>query len=184
MYVTRDVQFHENIPFFSSSECSLQGETVQNTFEDNTPNLLPSLPSPGLPSLPSPGLNPSLPSPSLNPSLNQITEDSLSLSSEPKDSQDSTSSQSTPEAKESPDVHSKVNSFSLNPPTTEPRYPSRINRGIPKKQYDPDIRTKAKYPINNFISTHRLSESYAYTVNQVSTVSIPRNVQEALTDPD
>ena len=23
MYVTRDVQFHENIPFFSSSECSL-----------------------------------------------------------------------------------------------------------------------------------------------------------------
>ena len=25
MYVTRDVQFHENIPFFSPSECSLQG---------------------------------------------------------------------------------------------------------------------------------------------------------------
>ena len=29
-----------------------------------------------------------------------------------------------------------------------------------------------------------MSESYAYTVNQLSTVSIPRNVQEALTDPD
>ena len=59
-----------------------------------------------------------------------------------------------------------------------------MNRGIPKKQYDPDIHTKAKYPINNFISTHRLSESYAYTVNQLSIVSIPKNVQEALNDPD
>ena len=29
-----------------------------------------------------------------------------------------------------------------------------------------------------------MSESYAYTVNQLSTVSIPRNVQEALTDPN
>ena len=29
-----------------------------------------------------------------------------------------------------------------------------------------------------------MSESHAYTVNQLSTVSIPRNVQEALTDPD
>ena len=189
---TRDIQFHENISFFFSSECSLQGETVQNTFEDNTPNLnlpnlIPDLPSPNHPSLSSPDLpnpnsNPSLLS--SNPSLNQIAEDSLNLSSEPKDSQDSKSSQSAPEAKESPDVHSKVNSFSLNPPTTEPRYPSRINRGIPKKQYDPDIRTKAKYPINNFISTHRLSESHAYTVNQLSTISIPRNMQEALIDLD
>ena len=29
-----------------------------------------------------------------------------------------------------------------------------------------------------------MSESYAYTVNQLSTVSIPKNVQEALNDPD
>ena len=29
-----------------------------------------------------------------------------------------------------------------------------------------------------------MSELYAYTVNQFSTVPIPRNVQEALTDPD
>ena len=81
-------------------------------------------------------------------------------------------------------MHSEVNSFPLVPPTTEPHYASRINRGIPKKQYDPDLNTKAKYPINNFISTHHLSESYAFTINQLSTVSIPRNVQEALTDPD
>ena len=29
-----------------------------------------------------------------------------------------------------------------------------------------------------------MSESYVYTVNQLSTVSIPRNVQEALNNPD
>ena len=81
-------------------------------------------------------------------------------------------------------MHSEAKLYPLVTLNTEPRYPSRINRGIPKRQYDPDLNTKAKYPINNFISTHRLSESYAYIVNQLSTVSLPRNVQEALTDPD
>ena len=94
MYVTRDIQFHKNIPFFSSSECSLQGETVQNTFEDNTPNHLPSVPD--------------LSSPDL--SLNHPSLSNLDLN------QDNTSSQYTPEANESPDVHSKVKSFPLNPP--------------------------------------------------------------------
>ncbi|PRQ41827.1 putative RNA-directed DNA polymerase [Rosa chinensis] len=65
----------------------------------------------------------------------------------------------------------------------EPRYPQRSNKGIPRKQYEPDLRTKAKYPIANHVTTHRLSESYALTVNQLSTVAIPRTVQEALDDP-
>ena len=33
------------------------------------------------------------------------------------------------------------------------------------------------------MSSHRLTESYAFTVNQLSTVSIPSNVQDALADP-
>ena len=157
MYVTQDVQFHEKAPYFSQSECSLQEEKVQSIFEDNTPSVLP------VPTLnpnvsdPSPSV---LPVPTLNPSVSNS-----SISLEPGNNQDSTSSQSTPEAKNSPDVHSEVNSYPLVTPNTEPRYPSRINRGIPKRQYDPDLNTKAKYPINNFISTHRLSESYAYIVN-------------------
>ena len=32
------------------------------------------------------------------------------------------------------------------------------------------------------MSSHRLSESYAFTINQLSTISIPSNVQDALAD--
>jgi hypothetical protein len=62
-----------------------------------------------------------------------------------------------------------------------PRYSQRSNKGIPKKQYEPDLRVTVKYPINNYVSTHRLSESYALTLNQLSNVSIPSSMQEALT---
>ena len=63
------------------------------------------------------------------------------------------------------------------------RYPQRLNRGVPKKQYEPDPKNKTKYPISNYTSTHRLSELYAFTVNQLSNVSIPSNIQDALADP-
>ena len=81
-------------------------------------------------------------------------------------------------------MNNEVNSSPIVISNTESRYPSRINRGILKKQYDPTLNTKAKYPINNFISTNCLSKSHAYTVNQLSTISIPSSVQEALADPD
>ena len=42
---------------------------------------------------------------------------------------------------------------------------------------------KTKYPISNYISTHRLLESYAFIVNQLSNVSISSNKQDALVDP-
>ncbi|KAH9696165.1 retrovirus-related pol polyprotein from transposon RE1 [Citrus sinensis] len=64
-----------------------------------------------------------------------------------------------------------------------PRYPQRLNRGIPKKQYEPDPKSKIKYPISNYMSSHRLCESYALTINQLSTISIPSSVQDALEDP-
>ena len=64
-----------------------------------------------------------------------------------------------------------------------PRYPQRSNRGIPKRQYEPNPKSKIKYPISNYMSSHRLCESYALTVNQLSTISIPSSVQDALEDP-
>jgi len=70
----------------------------------------------------------------------------------------------------------------LDNPTTEntsqptPRYSQRSNKGVFKKQYEPDIKTNVKYPINNYVFSHRLSESYALTINQLSKVSIPSNV--------
>lgn len=48
--------------------------------------------------------------------------------------------------------------------------------------YEPSLTAKAKYPIANFVSIHRLSKSYASFVNQLSFVSIPSKVQDALRD--
>ena len=56
-------------------------------------------------------------------------------------------------------------------------------RGIPRPTYEPTLSSKVKYPMNNFVSYHRLSESNKSFVNQLSTIVIPNNVQEALTDP-
>jgi hypothetical protein len=61
--------------------------------------------------------------------------------------------------------------------------PPRHNRGIPKSSYEPEISNKARYPMNHYVSNHRLSESNQSFANQLSIVSIPNNVQEALLDP-
>ena len=83
------------------------------------------------------------------------------------------------------DVFPQVN---LNPTLDEPnefpvlakdvtnKYPQRSNRGVLKKQYEPDPKAKTRYPISNYVSPHRLFESYAFSVNQLSTVSISSNV--------
>ena len=57
------------------------------------------------------------------------------------------------------------------------------NRGIPKPTYEPELSTKVKYPMSNYVSNHRLSESNKSFVNQLSTIAIPNSVQEALADP-
>ncbi|KAH9656598.1 retrovirus-related pol polyprotein from transposon RE1 [Citrus sinensis] len=70
-------------------------------------------------------------------------------------------------------------------PTTSPIrriLPQRQNRGIPKPTYEPDFSSRVKYPMSHFVSNHRLSESNQSFVNQLSVVSIPNSVQEALKD--
>lgn len=61
--------------------------------------------------------------------------------------------------------------------------PPRCTRGIPKPTYEPELSSKIKYPMSCYMSNHRLSESNQSFVNQLSIVSIPNNVQEALADP-
>lgn len=61
--------------------------------------------------------------------------------------------------------------------------PPRSTRGIPKPTYEPELSRKVKYPMSHYVSNHRLSESNMSFVNQLSTVSIPNSVQEALSDP-
>ena len=59
--------------------------------------------------------------------------------------------------------------------------PNRVTRGKPKVSYEP-VNSKSKYPINNYVSYHRLSKESMAFVNQLSIVSIPNNVQETLKD--
>ncbi|KAH9678582.1 retrovirus-related pol polyprotein from transposon RE1 [Citrus sinensis] len=61
--------------------------------------------------------------------------------------------------------------------------PQRQNKGIPKPTYEPDFSSRVKYPMSHFVSNHRLSESNQSFMNQLSAVSIPNSVQEALKDP-
>ncbi|GLR00174.1 hypothetical protein GCM10007863_45950 [Dyella mobilis] len=92
-----------------------------------------------------------------------------------------------------PEVSSQVTEHSNSSSSTSPKLnhtenttyqlPPRTTRGIPKQQYDPDPKAKVKYPIANYVSNHRLSPSCASFISQLSTVSIPSNVQEALKDP-
>ncbi|RVW24667.1 Retrovirus-related Pol polyprotein from transposon TNT 1-94 [Vitis vinifera] len=73
--------------------------------------------------------------------------------------------------------------LNLEPDPFMKRLPHRHNRGIPKPTYEPELSTKVKYPMSNYVSNHRLSESNKSFVNQLSTVAIPNSVQEALADP-
>ena len=61
--------------------------------------------------------------------------------------------------------------------------PQRHTRGIPKPTYEPNLSSKVKYPMNHFVSNHCLSKSKVSFVNQLSAVSIPNSVQEALANP-
>ncbi|RVX08628.1 Retrovirus-related Pol polyprotein from transposon TNT 1-94 [Vitis vinifera] len=73
--------------------------------------------------------------------------------------------------------------LNLEPDPFMKRLPHRHNRGIPKPTYEPELSTKVKYLMSNYVSNHRLSKSYKSFVNQLSTVAIPNSVQEVLTDP-
>ena len=61
--------------------------------------------------------------------------------------------------------------------------PPRSNCGQPPAKYEPDLQAKVKYPISKYVSYHKLSQSYASFVSQLSSISIPSNIQEALANP-
>ena len=73
--------------------------------------------------------------------------------------------------------------LNLEPGSFMKRLPHRHNRGIPKPTYEPELSTKVKYPVSNYVSNHHLSKSNKSFVNQLSTVAIPNSVQEALANP-
>ena len=61
--------------------------------------------------------------------------------------------------------------------------PWRQTRGILKPTYKPELSNRVKYPMSHYVSNHHLTESNMSFVNQLSTLSIPNSIQEALVDP-
>jgi hypothetical protein len=60
--------------------------------------------------------------------------------------------------------------------------PHRTTRGKPKTAYEPLLTSKPHYPMSNFVSYHKLSKENETFMNQISAISIPNSVQEAITD--
>ena len=56
--------------------------------------------------------------------------------------------------------------------------PIRSNWGQPPFKYEVDLKSKTKYPISRYVSSHKLSGSYAHFVSQLSIISIPSNFRK------
>ncbi|RVW31698.1 Retrovirus-related Pol polyprotein from transposon TNT 1-94 [Vitis vinifera] len=157
MYITMDVVFHEDSMYFSS-ESELQGEyhkEIQTLDYDYHIS----------------EENESEQSELVNQEVGE-----LDMSGQQFGSEDVFT--------EIPNQSSSVEGvLNLEPDPFMKRLPHRHNRGIPKPTYEPELFTKVKYPMSNYVSNHRLSESNKSFVNQLSTVAIPNSVQEALADP-
>ncbi|KAL2525660.1 Retrovirus-related Pol polyprotein from transposon TNT 1-94 [Abeliophyllum distichum] len=69
------------------------------------------------------------------------------------------------------------------PESSKKQLPQCLTRCILKPTYEPELSSKVRYLMNHYVSTHQLSKINQSFVNQLSIVSIPNSVQEALTDP-
>ncbi|GKA15748.1 putative RNA-directed DNA polymerase [Tanacetum coccineum] len=177
MYITRDVKFHETVSFFDH-DVFPQGEITTN-LEGNVIHQ--------------------------NSEFSECLDDTgyegdggsgdFETGGASPD-QDSTANSYDPEPESSPipiptpippQGISSNDILSMSPETNNeqvtPRYPVRQNRGVPKRQYQPELTSKSKYPINHYVSTEKLANTQKNMVEELSTVAIPNSVQEALKDP-
>lgn len=68
--------------------------------------------------------------------------------------------------------------------TMQYELPFRVNRGKPPSRYSPKVEDRrSKYPIANYMSTHRLSEPLRGFAHKLSSDYIPQNVEDALSEP-
>lgn len=172
MYVTMDVTFLEFDHFYSSASpnSSLQGETPEeesnwSTFDWFKDIDIPSTEASGDSCQtqtdhmsPEVEVSESPPSPVLNdPSPENIIEVSSPIS---------------PDNNNNGDISV---SYEL---------PHRHNRGKPLKRYSPEEEDhRSRYPVANYVSMKDLSEPLKKFANELSSHSVPSNVEEAIEDP-
>ncbi|KAL0461885.1 UNVERIFIED_CONTAM: hypothetical protein Slati_0076100 [Sesamum latifolium] len=171
LYVTRDVVFHEDKMYYSTPESPIQGEMINElqTLDLHTVDIINN---------------------DIEDANNPFTGDENSQNDEDgmETTPETTRLAASPPNNVSGDqLISQVDSISESQVNSQPtrirELPNRVTRGIPRVNYEPLLNSKTKYPINNFVSYHRLSKENEALVNQLSTVSIPSSVQDAVRDP-
>ncbi|KAK3013785.1 hypothetical protein RJ639_010144 [Escallonia herrerae] len=184
MFITLDVVFHEDLMYFST-ESELQGEHQKEIqtldYDDELAENVDVHISEDTQISEDAG-NLDISEDELSEPVNQVGKFVEESSQEHAETEVVTPSQSefdTPHATDTP--HQSLAEDAPEPHRKQ--LPQRLTRGIPKPTYEPELCSKVKYPMSHFVSNHRLSESNRSFVNQLSTVSIPNNVHEALADP-
>ncbi|KAH9764942.1 retrovirus-related pol polyprotein from transposon RE1 [Citrus sinensis] len=169
IYITMDVVFHEDIMYYLS-ESEFQGE--YNEEEIHTLTYLPPKESQS-----------SIKIVNLQDTGKANDDDSQAEICEDTFGEHNNSDTTAIENKSHEEIPNQSSAEDV--PTTSPIrriLPQHQNRGIPKPTYEPDFSSRVKYLMSHFVSNHRLSESNQSFVNQLSVVSIPNSVQEALKD--
>ena len=132
MYITMDVVFHEDSMYFSS-ESELQGEYHKEIQTLDYDYHISEEDESGQSKL-----------------VNQEVGE-LDMSGQQFGSEDVFT--------EIPNQSSSVEGvLNLEPNSFMKQLPHRHNKGIPKPTYEPELSTKVKYPMSNYVSNHRLSK--------------------------
>jgi hypothetical protein len=171
-----DVNFHEHQMYFLATEIINHGEESFNiqSLSHQTENISHTLPEPET----------SEQEPAELEHIDAVTEPTtfeLQLCDQPNIAEAIVSQQqsSPPDASiphESPSTdESQVN---LEPPFRI--LPNRITRGIPRVSYEPVRTSTPKYPLNNYVSYHRLSKACESFATQLFAVHVSNNVREAI----
>jgi len=187
LYVTMDVQFHEHQMYFPATTTTNQGEGSLDlqSLNHQTKNICHTLIE----------LEPLEQEPAEPEHMDATTEPTtlelrlpttLELQScdhpnivEPNVSQQKLSPLDASIPHESP----SIDEYQVNPKPPLRILPNCITRGVRRVSYELVCTFTPKYPLNNYVSYHRLSKACESFANQLSTVHVPNSVQEAIKDP-
>jgi len=67
-----------------------------------------------------------------------------------------------------PCLHETANTQNIESTIVQYNLPPRSNRGQPPTKYELDLQAKVKYLISKYVSSHKLSQSYASFASQLS----------------
>ena len=163
MYITMDVVFHEDSMYFSF-ESELQGEYHKEIQTFDYDYHIFKEDESGQSEL----VNQEVGEPSSNDHLEteEVIEEGSDNTIEPSPPFEQFGSKNV--FTEIPNQSSSIEGvINLEPNPFMKRLPHLHNRGIPKPTYEPELSTKVKYLMSNYVSNHRLSKSNKSFVNHI-----------------